>query len=182
MKKSLNRKEVMNLINDRLKNGISRQVLLEELAEQYYDKKTIAMLIASTINPVTKEKYRTVNMILFSLLVLSIIIKILIGIAQFSSISLYLIPIAFLTPILSILFASEVLKFRGYIYNILGIIAVASLLNTLSKMSDAGIYEVLDIVLIAAIIALSFYLGNKMFPNYGLLGPKKDSNGNILLE
>ena len=180
-KKSLNKKEAFKTIQNRIQENIPRQEILNELSEQYYDKNTISALIASTIDPQTKEKYKLLNNFLLGLLALTIIAKILIGIALLSSLSPFLIPIAFLLPIITIWFALEVSKFKGYIYNILGILAIASIFNTIGKLEESGIYGIIDVVIVVAICGLSFYLGKMMFPNYGFLGPKKDTEGNILL-
>jgi hypothetical protein len=180
-KKSLNKKEAIKTIQDRILENIPRQEILNELSEQYYDKNTISALIASTIDPQTKEKYQLLNNLLLGLLALTIIAKILIGIVFLSSLSPLLIPVAFVLPIITIWFAFEVSKFKGYIYNILGMLAIAGIFNTISNMRESGIYGLIDVVIVLAICVLSFYLGKKMFPNYGFFGPKKDTEGNFLL-
>jgi hypothetical protein len=181
-KKSINRKEVSQIIEARLQENISKKEILNELSEQYFDKKTISTLIASTPDAQTKEKFKPLNSLLIGFLVLTIVLKILIGIALLSSISMVLIPFAFLIPFISVLFAFEVSKFKGYIYNILGLLAIASIFKALGDLGDAKTLGLIDISIVAAIAGLSFYLGHKMFPNYGLLGPKKDNQGNIILE
>ena len=180
-KKSINRKEVTKAIEMGLQENTPRKVILEELSEQYFDKKTISTLIASTPNTQTKEKYKALNNILLGLLILIIVFKILIGITLLSSISVYLLPIAFLMPFFSIWFAFEVSKFKGYIYNLLGLFAIISIFKALGDFGESGTYGLIDIIIAIAIAGLSFYLGNKIFPNYGLFGPKKDSEGNIIL-
>lgn len=180
-KKSLNKKEALKTIKDRIQVNTPRQEILNELSDQYFNKTTISALIASTIDPQTKEKYKMLNNLLLGLLALTIVAKILVGIVIFSSLSPFLIPIAFVLPILTIWFALEVSKFKGYIYNILGMLAIASIFNSIGNIGEAGIYGIIDVVLVASICGLSFYLGKKMFPNYGFFGPKKDTEGNILL-
>ena len=180
-KKSINRKEVVKTIETRLQENIPRKEILEELSEQYFDKKTISTLIASTPDNQTKEKFMILNNILLGLLILTIVFKILVAITLFSSISLYLIPIAFLIPIFSIWFAFEVSKFKGYIYNLLGLFAIISIFKVLGNLGESGTFGLIDIIIVVAIAGLSFYLGKKIFPNYGLFGPKKDSDGNVIL-
>ncbi|MCF8348261.1 MAG: hypothetical protein K9G61_05560 [Bacteroidales bacterium] len=180
-KKSINKKEVAKTIKNRLQDNIPRQIILDELSEQYFDKKTISTIIASTPDPLRKEKYKSLNNLLLGLLVLTILIKIFIGIVLISSFSIYLIPIAFLIPFISIWFAIEVSKFKGYIYNILGILAIAGMLNSIGNLKESGTYGLIDFAIVMTIAGLSFYLGKKIFPNYGFYGPKKDSAGNILL-
>jgi hypothetical protein len=181
-KKSLNAKEVTKKIKSELDQGVSRLTILNALCEIYYDKKSIAKLIASTPDPLKRTKYQTLNNILLGLLVITIITKILIGMAVLSTVSLYLIPAAFLLPIISILFAFEVAKFRGYIYKILGILAIAGILKMLSNIGKSDIILLSIDVCVSLIIAcLAFFIGAKVFPNYGLFGPKKGSDNEILL-
>lgn len=180
-KKSINKKEVAKVIETRLQENIPRKEILEELSEQYFDKKTISTLIASTADNQRKEKFKTLNNILLGLLILTIVLKIFVGITLLSSISIFLIPIAFLIPIISIWFAFEVSKFKGYIYNLLGLLLVASIFNAMGDLVESGTLGLIDIFIGVVIAGLSFYLGKKIFPNYGLFGPKKDSDGNIKL-
>ena len=180
-KKSINRKEVTKTIETRLQENIPRKEILEELSEQYFDKNTISTLIASTPDNQIKEKFKTLNNILLGLLILTIVFKIFVGITLLSSISLYLIPIAFLIPFISIWFAFEVSKFNGYIYKSLELLAIASIFKALGNLGESGTFGLINIVIVVVIAGLSFYLGNKIFPNYGLFGPKKDSDGNIIL-
>ena len=180
-KKSLNKKEALKTIQDSIRANTPRQEILDALSEQYFDKNSIAALIASTIDPQTKAKYKGLNNLLLGLLALTILAKILVGIVLLSSVSPLLIPMAFFLPVLTIWFALEVSKFKGYIYKILGLLAIGSIFMSINTIEASGIYGIIDWVIVIAICVLSFYLGNKLFPNYGLLGPKKDSAGNILL-
>jgi hypothetical protein len=180
-KKSLNKKEAFKTIQNRLQENIPRQEILDELSELYFDKKTISAIIASTPDPQTRIKYKALNNLLLGLLALTITIKILVSALLLSSLSLFLIPIAFFVPFMTIWFAIEVSNFKGYIYNLLGLLAILGIFKTISNIGESGIYGIIDIAIMIAISLLSFYLGNKMFPNYGFFGPKKDTNGNILL-
>jgi hypothetical protein len=181
-KKSLNRKEANKTIQEKIAKGVSREQILNELCEQYYDKSSIAKLIASTPDPMKKEQYNKFNFALLAMLLMTILAKIWVGITVLSTVSLFLIPLAFAFPLLYILFAFEVANFRGYIYRILGLIAIAGIFKILSDLNDSNIVFVLiDIVLSLIIAAIAFYIGHKVFPNYGLLGPRKYSNGEIQL-
>jgi len=181
-KKSINKKEVIKVIGEKVNQGVSRTEILNELSEKYFDKKTLSMLIAATPDPTRIEKYKLLNNILLGLIFITIISKILLGLFIFSQVSIALIPLAFLFPILNILFAFEVSRYKGYIYNILGIITLAGIFNMLGKMGENGVFGIIDIIIGLLIAGLAFYVGNKMFPNYGLIGPKKNSKGEIILE
>ena len=176
----LNKKEALSKIQDRLQKNVSRQEILDELSEQYYEKSTIAQLIASTPDPQIKEQYKNLNNLLLGLLALTVLVKILTGIFLLSSVSVFLTPLAFVLPFMSILFAWEVWQYRGYIYNILGLLAIAGMLQTASKVKEFDAYFIIDVLIALSISGLAFYLGKKMFPHYGFFGPKKDADGNVL--
>lgn len=181
-KKQLNKKEVLAEIKTRLSEGQKRNEILEELSEVYFEKDTIAKLIAMTPSQATIEKHKSINNILLVLLGITILAKLVIGFILMANISIYALPFALLVPIFSVYFAVEVSKYRGYIYNLLGILTIAGMLRGFSNYTTFGVIELIEITLFVLIVGFSFYLGNSMFPNYGLFGSKKDGNGNILLE
>ena len=181
-KKSINRKELIQVIEEKLESKISREEILKELSEQYFDKKTIAMMIASMPNLERKERFKVHNNVLLGLLVFIIFIKLSTGITLLSSVSVYLIPVAFLFPIVTIWLAVEVYHYKGYIYRAIGLLAIASALNTLANLNTAEFLSQIGIISSLTIAAYSFYIGYNLFPNYGMFGPKKDHEGNPLLE
>ena len=160
-KKSINKKEVNKSIQEKVNQGISRTEILNELSEIYFDKKTLSLLIAAIPDPTRKEKYKLLNL---------------------AQVSIGLTPFAILMPIINIYFALEVSKYKGYIYNILGLLTIAGILNTMTQLNESGLYGIADLIFGLLIAGLAFYLGNKLFPNYGLRGPKKNTNGEIILE
>lgn len=181
-KKSINTKEVNGLIETRLNEGKPRNEILDELSETYFDKKTLATLIAMTPVIERKKKYKLFNDILLGLLILTIIIKVLIGVLLLANVSIFAIPFAFLMPIMAIIFAFEVSRLKAYIYRILGFMAIVSVGDSLLNLENFNYWFLLDISIGVGIIFLAFYIGNQMFPNYGFSRPKKDEKGNILLE
>lgn len=185
-KKSINTKEVYRLIEIRLEESTPKTEILEELSEVYFDKKTIAKLIAMTPNAKIKGKYRLLNNILLVLLLFTITLKVLFGVLLLVNISIYATPLAFLFPFINIFFSFEVSKYRGYIYKALGLFAIVGVLNTLLYVNYSEFWGGIDIFLNIVIASIAFYLGFKMFPNYGFTGPKKNknngNNGNYVLE
>jgi len=84
-KKSLSKykKEVINQIQNQIDYGISKQEILDNLSEQYFDKSTISKLVASMANNQTKSKYKSLNNALLTLLMLTITAKFLLGFSLF---------------------------------------------------------------------------------------------------
>lgn len=183
-KKSISkyRKEILKEIETKLNEGIPRQQILDELSEVYFDKSTIAKLIASTTDDKTKANNKSLNNILLGFLTVTIISKIILGISLLSNASIYLLPIVILFPLINIWFAVEVSKYKGYIYKILALLTIAGMIKMIGNYEGETALMFIDFGIGFAITGLSFYLGNKMFPNYGLFGPKKDEKGNLLLE
>ena len=181
-KKGINDKEVNSLIEKKIKEGKSRSEILEELSEIYYDRKKLANLIALTPKPERRKKYKIYNDILLLLLILTIFSRLLIGVLVLADISIFATPFAFIYPLITLYFAIEVSKFRAYIYKILGLLALISVGDTIIKVEDFNFFFLLNLSIGIAVTFLTFYVGNKVFPNYGFGGPKEDEKGNILLE
>jgi multidrug efflux pump subunit AcrB len=181
-KKRINRKEVIELIQNKLREGSSRQRIFNELTEEYFNKNSIAGLVASTVDPSVKEQFKISNNLLVGLLGLSAVAKVLFGIALFSSISPVLIPMAILFPFFSVMLALEIYRYNGAVYSVVGLFSIAGILKIFANFNDFGLDGYFDIAIIVVILFLAFYLKEKMFPFYGFLGPKKDKNGNYILE
>jgi hypothetical protein len=180
-KTSIKRKEVYKFIKARLAEGMKRTDILTDLNQRYYDKVTLCKMIAAVPEMATIKKYRNWNNMLLGLLIFTIVIKIIIGVLLVSGISWYLMPLATIFAIITVLFTLKVAKFRGYIYNLLGLFAIANMFKLISDLESTGIWGHLDLAIGASIAALAFFLGHKMFPHYGLFGPKKDEDGKLML-
>lgn len=176
------RKEIQRRIENQLHQGKSRQEILEDLSKEYFDPSTLARFVATTADQATKVRYKALNTILLGLLGITILGKLTLGASLMSQSGGTAFPLVMLLPLINIWLAVEVSKYRGYIYKILGLITIASLLQTIDKYGGEGVWLLADLGIGIAIAGLAFYLGNKMFPNYGLFGPKKDKNGDFLLE
>lgn len=187
-KKSINPKEIQIIIQEKIQANISRKEIFNELSEQYYDKKMLSLMIASTVDPYLKVKYKTWNNILMGLLVLSIISKIIDGVLLFStytslmsSLTSVTISFSFIIPLLFAIQIVEVSKFRGNIYNFVGGLAIAGICQSISIIQELGFYALISTVLYLIISIVSFYLKRKLFPNFGFFGLKKDKEGNVIL-
>lgn len=186
-KKSINPKEIQRIIQEKIQANIPRKEILNELSEQYYDKNMISLMIASTVDPYLKVKYKSWNNILMGLLVLSIISKIIDGVLLFStytslmsSLTALTISFSIIIPLLFAVLIVEVSKFRGNIYNFVGGLAIAGIFQSISNIQELELYALISIVLCLIISVLSFYLKRKLFPHFSFFGLKKDKEGNVL--
>src|SRR5262245_21730993 len=76
-KKSLDRKAAQKYIFESRNIGKSDQEIYNELSQEYYDKKAIALLITGTVTMADKDKFNAYNNILLGLLGLIILLRIL---------------------------------------------------------------------------------------------------------
>lgn len=188
-KKSINPKEIQIIIQEKIQANIPRKEIFNELSEQYYDKNMISLMIASTVDPYLKVKYKSWNNLLIGLLVLTIISKIIDSVLLISTYSSIVSSLGSLTLSFSlfipVLFVAYLIvgvsKFRGNIYYFGGLLAIAAIFQSISYFSELGFYSLISIVLCLIICILSFYLKRKLFPHFRLFGLKKDKEGNVIL-
>jgi hypothetical protein len=177
-KKHISKKETLQLITERIEKGESKNEIYNVLSSEYYDSELIAKLTAIFPDKELKEQFIGINKVLFYLLIVTAILKVLSVFPLLIEKPAIGFFVMLIVPILNIWFASEVKKTRGHIYRILGLLAIAGIFNSLGQIQEIGIWVLFDIILLAIISGISFYIGKKMFPNYGFSGPKKDSSGN----
>lgn len=86
-----------------------------------------------------------------------------------------------LTSLIPLVFSYFVFRFHGGVYRLAGVWFLIDLLeNVLLKGAPDGLSALILMVLFV-IVVLSFLIARKVFPNLGILGPKKDTSGNYLL-
>jgi hypothetical protein len=180
--KNRNKKEALKLIQARLEEGKPKKEILEELSNIYNDRSAITELIAMTPDRKTKEKYKLLNYIVICCLILSLIALLYAGLILSDEKPVEIIIESLIVLSIFVAFILEVLKFKGYIYNLLTFLALLGLIADLVKISEFGISDIIWIILVLAFAGLTFYLSKKMFPNYGFFGLKKNKNGDYLLE
>ena len=180
-KKSLDRKAAQKFIVDSRDNGKTDQEIYNELSQQYYDKKSVALLITGTVTTENKNKYKVYNHILLGLLGLAILLRILLVFSlTIQTGQLWTLLLVFIVPLFAAYFAYEIAHYNGPIYRFCGIMTIAGFLQTVGK-SEGGTDILINLVFAGAIAGLSFYLDSKMFPDYSPKNLKKDSNGEYIL-
>ncbi|MES2381805.1 MAG: hypothetical protein V4538_12235 [Bacteroidota bacterium] len=180
-KKSLDRKAAQQFIIESRDSNKTDQEIYNELVQQYYDSKAIALLITGTVTKENKEKYKLYNNILLGLLGLSIVLRILLVFnLTIQTGQAWTLLLVFIVPFFAAYFAYEVARYNAPIYRFCGIMTIVGFAQSMSK-SDGGPDMMINLVLASTIAGLSFYLDNKMFPNYTPQKLKKDSNGEYIL-
>jgi len=181
-KKSLDNKAARKFIVEARENGKTDQEIYNELSQQYYDKKHIALLITGTVTKENKNKYKVYNNILLILLGLAILSRIIyvLGMTVQTGQPLILL-LVFIVPIFTAYFAYEIARYNGQIYRICGIMAIVGFLQSF-KVSEGIVEFAINLFFAAAVAGLSFYLESNMFPHYGNKNLIKDTNGDYILK
>ena len=165
-KRSIDRKDVIATAQRELAAGKSREEILDELSERYFDRKTLAGYVGDVPDPELKEQYRTANTVLAGLLVVSAVFKVLSLWALASGRSpLLLLVLTLIVPAMSVWLVAAVWKMQGYIYRFLAVLALLGIVHSIRITSSATIEMAMEIALLAAIAGTSWYVGTKMFPH-----------------
>ncbi len=166
-------------IQKQLDEGKSREDIFSELtAESPADTVKFAYCLASTPYRERRQKYLKYNALLFLLLIglagLSLAAEWPVDFQQ----STLFIAIKFFVPLV---FSYFVFNFHGGIYRLVGIWCLIDLAESLLLLGFATGAGLAKIVVLSAIVVLSFFIARRVFPNLGLLGPRQDSEGRYLL-
>lgn len=181
MESKLNKKIVRRFIKESRNNGKTDQEIYDELKIKYTDKQSIALLITGTITKENKKKYKPYNIILLVFLgfifISSMFSKVDVSDSRLKILLFY--------PFITICIGwtiYEVAKYNAYAYKSFGVFALAYLISQIDFqiLMTGNIFYLIDKTVFAVIMFLSFYLGNKMFPNYGYKKLKKDADGDYV--
>lgn len=183
MSKSLNKKETRKQIISKREEGFSDQEIYNEIAPNYYDKKSVALLIMSTVKKENIKKYNTYNEILRILIAITIIVKIFTVISlALSSDMLLAMLLVFIVPIFNLYFLYVVSTYSAALYKSCGILAIASIFQSFGHMENLNPLDfVTTLILLGGIAGLFFYLFGKLIPDYDLTKFQKDKNGDYIL-
>lgn len=170
-----------------LREGKSKKEIYKELFEKIKLRSDLLQLLAMVPEQELRIHYKKYNILLFWLLILVSAIKVIFATSLLGSISPYMAPFGVIVPFISIFFAFMVWNFRGNMYRILGLLGVASLLKSISNFEAWGSYTAIDwafdlsLIYIPGllIVLLSYYIGVKVFPYYGIWGVLQEDKVNI---
>jgi hypothetical protein len=123
----------------------------------------LAMAIASVADPERKRRYAVLNYVLVALLVLLALSYLMAGGA-----------LLVLGALGLLCFAVAIARFDGRVYPVLFLLLLMSALNSLVR---GGL---VDLVLVAVIIAVAFVTQRKIFANVGPFGVKKSADGSYI--
>jgi len=164
----LTRKQVVEQIKKYLNEGKSQEEIYETLLPICPDKRLLVKSIIMLPTKEKKEEYKNLNLILFVFLVLQTVLKMAIYLS--SPDNLHSPFWIFIMPLSNLFMAVWVLKMSRPVYSLIWLFELWSVIRAFPKvtMISHTFWFWLTFSLIAIISILSFYLGNKIFPNFGM--------------
>jgi hypothetical protein len=167
----VNRTQTLKKIEKSINEGKSVEAIYQHLLPSCPNPSRLSSWIAMFPTKENREKYKKLNLVLFSLLLFQALLKIL------SSLTLPFVRDNLLwlliVPLMNILFAIEVWKMRRAIYNLVAVLEMTGI----SKLFPASFFTnppanppwlsiLINILFCLFIAVLSFYTGKKIFPKY----------------
>ncbi len=162
-----------------LEQGRSRNDIFQSLASSApTEAGKIAYCIASVPEAEKRKQYLMLNGVLCVLLVVYSALNAMAELpVEPGEPTLFIV----LTSLIPLVFAYFVFRFHGGVYRLAGLwFSIDFLENILLKGAPDGL-SALKLLTLFGIVFLSFLIAKKVFPNLGILGPKKDSGGKYLL-
>jgi hypothetical protein len=171
-KKYIDKSEVRRSISGGLQAGKSKSQILSELEDIYYGKDQLMKLVVSAIHPDIKKKFKLQNTLLGILGIALVLFRFWAFKIDYAGSGL---------SILTLVMAISVFSYEPVSYRFIAIISMITFLRYVSSYQFNS-YLAIDLVMSAGIVGLGFYLGSRLFSNYGIFGPKKDDNGNPVID
>ena len=165
----MTRKEIRKLVIKKLNEGKKRQQVLTEICEETQTPVAdVAAILTFTPSKRAKKKYKLVNSLLLTILILTVILKLIIGIPFVLKNGIQWFPVLLLMPLINIILCYGVATYRGRIYKWIAIYSAISLLKSLPAFFTDGLdfLETIDLVIVGLLIFLGLYLNRKFTAGY----------------
>jgi hypothetical protein len=165
----MTKKEIRRIATRKLNEGKKRQQVLIEIREEAKAPVAdIAAVLKFTPSKRTKKKYKLVNSLLLTVLILTIVLKLAMGTLLVLTKGIAWLPLLFLLPLLNIYLAYEVANYKGQIYKWVAVFSLLSFLRSTPSLFNGGVdfLEAIDLVIVGLLIFLGLYLNRKFAAGY----------------
>ncbi len=182
MKKAIDPKEFQTIVNQKLDDGYSKQQVYDELSDSYFDQNGLRIQLALIPYPVNKNRVKLLNNILLSMLVLTVLYKLLLAIDLIHTTSLSMLPLAMIYPVINIALAYGVYKYSSSAYNYVVMLTLMGALRLVPQGAPLRGTSLLEFLFAISIVVIALIIRFKIYPNFGFMTPEKDENGEIILD
>lgn len=172
-------RDISDRVLAELERGCSRKEIFSMLAASSPDASgKIAYCIATVPDTGLRKKYLRYNAVLCLLLVIYSVLAAITGLPiKQGEPTIFLL----ITVVVPIVFAYFIFRFHGGVYRLAGIWFLVDLLESVLLSGTPDGLSVIKLLVLIFVVVLSFLIGIRVFPNLGILGPKKDESGNYKL-
>jgi hypothetical protein len=162
-------KEAAKIARKQIAEGKTRQETFDTLmADHKLPSVEFATIIQGIPSLQSREKYKTANGILMTLIILTIVFKLIAGIFLVMENGLMTLPILLILPLLNIYLLWGVLNFRPGAHRVVAIFTILGIVRSLQQVIGQAFDPILllDFAIAAGLIGLGFYLNTKLHPAY----------------
>lgn len=160
------RKEAERLVKD----GLGRQQVFDILKHQGagMDDEKLARIVRYVPSMAARQRYKVPHAVLLALLWVTAVAKSLYGIGMAMESGRSVILAALMLPIVTIILGIGIAMYRTRAYHTVAFLSAIGLVRYISRTdwSTFDPFNTIDLVVAAAMIALSWYLFNKVASNY----------------
>ena len=182
---SLDYNAAEKFIQESRDSGKTDQEIYNELSQQYYDKKSIALLIVGTATAEQKKKYKQLNLLLLGLIGIYVVLVVLYMFSKCEAPS----DLWYIIPFSAVLLSAAGFFIYGIARNILHYYRMCAIFTILFSFQGGRVWNlasvietIVTLVFVIAIVFLSIYLSKKMFPNSKHRKLKRDENGEYIFD
>ena len=166
----MTKKEVKKIAEKLILNGKTKQDIFENLkVSSNVHLEELADIIRSIPSIKSRQKYKTLNLLLFVVLFIDILYSIFYKIPIINNPEDKWDLILYLLPIYNIILLYKILRFKAGSYNLVGTVAIIGLLSTIGRVHSYEPVLVIDFVLTTSLVWMAFYLNSKLFPAFSII-------------
>ncbi len=166
-------------IFNELAEGRTREEIFSEFSEESPDQSgKIAYAIASIPSENLREKYLLFNHLLFSLLIGYALLVMTAAYPVEGSMEMFILILKICIPSF---FSYYVYHFHGGLYKFLGLWCIIEMVEVVGKEPVYTLFSYSKMAVLGFILLVTILICLKVFPHFGFMSPRQDSEGNYRL-
>jgi len=168
-----------------VESGLLEGKRKEEIFRSLGGTDDFARTVAATPYFEDRIKYAKLNWILVAIIVYFAVMKLAITTINFIQLGLpiYVFPTILFVPVVALLIADQLRKYRGNFYMVTGFFSLAVVFNGLKienlQTKDVVFFGIINLPLLFGAF-LAFFLKKRLCPHLGYMGAKTDSTGKYM--
>ena len=162
----MTKKEIRKLAQEKIQEGKTQQQAFDEIKElAEAPDEEVANLVKTIPTLQIRKKYQVLNAVLISLLLLTVVFKVILAVSMIMHNGLAWSPVIFIFPVLNcaMLYGAATYAIRAH--QTVAILTGLGFIQTLGRLTFQPVVLV-DLAITAALIGLGIYLQGKLTPGF----------------